>query len=333
MATGQQPHDAGHLLWNNDQPMQRLIDSMDRWIGCLLAEDGIEDTVEAEHDVALMARTDGAIPSARVMARQDGMIAGIAVVERMIATWFPDLSCLAAVQDGDHVCTGDVVLMLQGAQNQMLCAERTMLNILGRLSGLCTYANEVTSHTNKGVAATRKTTWGALDKWAVHLGGALTHRLDRHDAMMIKENDAANAAPGADSVERLRITLDARRFEALARPDPKTVWGRFLCVEVQSISEAIEVGQWLQNHRDERMPDMVMLIDNLGPEGTQNVIDALRSKGLGEDVVIEASGGIRPENVADWNDVDVDILSMGALTQGANTFDLSMLIDEVSEGG
>jgi len=331
MASGRQPHDAAHLLWNKGQPMQKLIDSMDRWIGCLLAEDGIEDTVEAEHDIALMARTDGAIPSARVIARQDGMIAGIAVIERMIATWFPDLSCLAAVQDGDRVCKGDVVLMLQGAQNQMLFAERTMLNILGRLSGLCTHANEVAVRTEKGVAATRKTTWGALDKWAVHLGGALTHRLDRHEAMMIKENDAANAAPGASPVERLRITLDARRFEAIAQPDPRDVWGRFLCVEVRSTPEAIEVGQWLRNHRDEGMPNVILLIDNLGPDGTQNVVNALHAKELCEDVVIEASGGIRPNDVEIWNDVDVDVLSMGALTQGVNAFDLSMLIDEVSD--
>ena len=305
---------------------------MDRWIGCLLAEDGIEDTIEAEHDVALMARTNGAIPSARVVARQDGMIAGIAVIERMVATWFPDLSCLAAVQDGDHISTGDVVLMLQGAQNQMLFAERTILNILGRLSGLCTHANEVTRRTNKDVAATRKTTWGLLDKWAIHLGGALTHRLDRREAMMIKENDAANAAPGVDSIERLRITLDARRFEAIARPDPKEIWGRFLCVEVRSESEAIEVGKWLENHKGEDMPDVIMLIDNLGPEGTQNVVDALRSEGLCEHVVIEASGGISPEDVIYWNEVDVDVISMSALTQGVNAFDLSMLIDEVSEG-
>ena len=332
MAAARQPHDAGHLLWRDGEPVQRLIDSMDRWIGCLLAEDGIEDAIEAEHDVALMARTDGAIPSARVVARQEGIIAGIAVIERMIATWFPDLSCLAAVQDGDHISADDVVLMLQGAQNQMLCAERTVLNILGRLSGLCTHANELTRRTNKEIAATRKTTWGVLDKWAVHLGGALTHRLDRNEAMMIKENDAANAAPGADSIERLRITLDARRFEAIAHSDPKVIWGRFLCIEVRSKSEAIEVGKWLDNHKEEDMPDVIMLIDNLGPKGTQNVVDALRSGKLCEHVVIEASGGIRPENVADWNDVDVDVISMSTLTQGVNAFDLSMLIDEVSEG-
>jgi len=155
--------------------------------------------------------------------------------------------------------------------------------------------------------------------------------LDRHEAMMIKENDAANAAPGASPVERLRITLDARRFEAIAQPDPRDVWGRFLCVEVRSTPEAIEVGQWLRNHRDEGMPNVILLIDNLGPDGTQNVVNALHAKELCEDVVIEASGGIRPNDVEIWNDVDVDVLSMGALTQGVNAFDLSMLIDEVSD--
>ena len=332
MTSGRQPHDAAHLLWDEGRPMQRLVDSMDRWIGCLLAEDGIEDTVEPEHDVALMARTDGAIPSARVLARENGYVAGIAVVERMVTTWFPDLSCFPAVQDGDFVNKQDVILMLQGAQNQMLCVERTMLNILGRLSGLCTNANKIVSCTRKGVAATRKTTWGVLDKWAVQLGGALTHRLDRKEAMMIKENDAANAAPGTEAIERLRITLNARRFEAMATPDSKAVWGRFLCVEVRSAAEAIEVGRWFKQYHDETMPPAIVLIDNLGPEGTQSVIEEMRSEGLCTGLVIEASGGIHPVDIRDWDDVDVDVVSLSALTQGVKSFDLSMLIDEVSEG-
>ena len=119
----------------------------------------------------------------------------------------------------------------------------------------------------------------------------------------------------------------------MGRHDPHTIWGRFLCVEVRSIPEAIEVGRWLHDHGDEGMPNVVMLIDNLGPRGTQDVIDAIHSDiGVGE-IVLEASGGIRPSEIMLWNDVGVDVLSMGALTQGVSPFDLSMIIDEVSEEG
>ena len=327
------PHDGGDLIWKNRAPTPFLNASIDRWTRCFLEEDGIFEIIQPEYDLALMARTDGAIPTARIFSRSEGIIVGLEVIQRMTEKWFPELEILSAIEDGDHIQKNDIIVILQGAQNQILMAERVILNILSRLSGLATNVNRLTKKTRHRVAATRKTIWGVLDKWAIYLGGGLTHRLNRSESKMIKENDSANNAPGSSAIERLLVSLNSQYFDAVSKKDPNSVWGRFLTVEVKNLKEAHAVAEWLQKEKEFQIPSPTLLIDNLGPDETQRVISSLKKERLCEGIVIEASGSIREENLSEWDCVDADVLSMGSLTQGVKSLDLSLIIDEVFEQG
>ena len=123
-----------------------------------------------------------------IRAKANGIIAGTSVVDRLVVRHFPDCTVTWNVTEGEGVQSGEQVLNISGPAVQILQCERIMLNILGRMSGIATNtAAWVSQAGDIGVACTRKTDWGLLDKWSVHVGGGLTHRLSRADALMIKE--------------------------------------------------------------------------------------------------------------------------------------------------
>ncbi len=332
------PHDGGHLLWENGSPTKRLLESIELWGHSILFDDGITGPIIPEHDVALMARTDGAEPLGRVIARESGRIVGIAAISHWIELWFPELIIYPAIEDGDEVMVGDVVLAMSGAQNQMIALERGMLNLIARLSGIATNTHALISKSKVSLACTRKSAWGVLDKWAVHLGGGMTHRIDRKDARMIKENDRANAAPGGAD-DPLEIMLNSLKFEALLsiggeecedllRAAPN-VWGRFLTIEVRNADEALVAANWVSIHATDWSKPVVIMLDNTKSEEAGGIISLLRGKGLMNNIVIECSGGIDPIDSDQWGDLGADVISSSKLNCGVKHLDFSFLIDEI----
>ena len=131
---------------------------------------------------------------AKLIAKQKGVICGQIVINRMLDKHAPNCSYDWKVGEGELVKERGHVLQISGFSCEILKVERVMLNLLGRLSGISTTTSEWVSNSNDlQLACTRKTEWGILDKWAVHIGGGLTHRLFRSDALMLKENDFASA--------------------------------------------------------------------------------------------------------------------------------------------
>ena len=173
--TGILPHDRGHLLWTADEGVSRLLlSSMDRWVTTILADDCIDSPLFGM----------GEKTTATIIAKDDGLVAGTAMVDHLIQIWAPSISINWHASDGKKVSIGDDIATLNGDQESILKMERSILNILGQLSGIATETKKWSAIAVKQIACTRKTTWGLLDKWAVHLGGGLTHRLNREDALV-----------------------------------------------------------------------------------------------------------------------------------------------------
>ena len=216
------PHDRGKELWSaSEGPSRMLISSIDRWTSALLADDGI--------DMPFMGGADSV--EATIVAKSGGILAGCAAVDHMLQIWAGGLQISWSHGEGRSIAADDEIATIRGDKEAILALERTILNILGQLSGIATEAKKWSSIAPKQIACTRKTIWGLLDKWAVHLGGGLTHRLTKQDAKMIKENDLAVMYPEINN-------NGARISKYLSEVDPAEC-GAFLEVEVREEKEAI----------------------------------------------------------------------------------------------
>lgn len=306
------PHDRGRELWDaSEGPSRMLISSIDRWTSALLADDGI--------DMPFMGV--GQNVEATIIARDSGILAGCAAVDHMLQIWAGGLQISWSYGEGRSISTGDEIAVIRGDKDAILGMERSILNILGQLSGIATEAKKWSSIAPKQIACTRKTIWGLLDKWAVHLGGGLTHRLSKQDAKMVKENDLAVMYPGLDS-------NGARISKYLSEVNPSEC-GAFLEVEVREEKEAIMAAfTWSERRMIDGHDRLVIMLDNFSPERCKAVADELTEMSLREHVVLEASGGIVLDGLEDWRECGLDVLSTSAINRGTNPLDLSMLMNE-----
>jgi len=306
------PHDRGKELWSaSEGPTRMLISSIDRWTSALLADDGI--------DMPFMGGTGSF--EATIVAKSSGILAGCAAVDHMLQIWAGGLQTSWSHGEGRSIAVGDEIATIRGGKEAILALERTILNILGQLSGIATEAKKWSSIAPKQIACTRKTIWGLLDKWAVHLGGGLTHRLSKQDAKMIKENDLAVMYPELES-------NGARISKYLSEVDPSDC-GAFLEVEVREEKEAIMAAfTWSERRMIDGHDRLVIMLDNFDPERCKSVADELTEMGLREHVVLEASGGIVLDSLEDWRECGLDVLSTSMINRGTAPIDLSMLINE-----
>ena len=238
--------------------------------------------------------------SGRIVAREGGVLSGSRAFSAAASLVDPDLRAEFLVADGERFAAGSIIATLQGSIAAILAVERTGLNFLGRLSGVATltarYVAETTG-TKARIAATRKTTPGlrALEKQAVVDGGGTPHRFGMFDGVMIKDNHIA-AAGGvlaavalirehAPHVHRLEVEVDT----------------------LEQLDEALAAGAG------------IVLLDNMS---TAQVNEAVR-RGDGR-ALIEVSGGVRLERVRELAAAGVDIISVGALTTGADWIDIGL---------
>ena len=257
----------------------------------------------------------GAVAELNVVARKPGVIAGLeaaAVVARVAdeqLVWRP----LAA--DGELVEAGTAVATLGGPTRSVLTAERVLLNLIGRMSGVATATRmlvDKVAGTRCRVYDTRKTVpgWRLLDKYAVRLGGGWNHRMGLYDAILIKDNHiAAMAADAIGAAEAVRL---ARKFVAESFPASRA--GQMVVeVEVDSLEQleaVLPAG-----------PDVVLL-DNMPPDRLASGV-ALRDRAA-PGVVLEASGGVRPETIRGIAESGVDRVSTGWPTHGAPWLDVAL---------
>jgi len=258
---------------------------------------------------------------ARISTKDSGILCGRPVAERLLSRHFSECSSEWGVSEGDAVEKGQTVLVLHGPADGMLRLERILLNLLGRLSGISSNtAHWAESAGSMRVAATRKTEWGLLDKWGIHIGGGLTHRLDRGDALMLKENDlAVMMGEGEGEIGAMSRMVSSVDMEQHAG---------FTVVEVRNVEQAVTAATaWVASQSarggDERV---VLLLDNMGSEGSSDVVRALSENGLRDHCVLEGSGGVGLDSLGDWAASGVDLISSSALNRGVAPLDLSMLI-------
>ena len=296
------PHDRSAMLWSEAGPSAMFTESMDRWIGSMLADehgggDGPETVVEAE-----------------MVSKSIGILCGNSVADRLLEVYFPECSIEWSVAEGGEVSPNLCVALLQGPARSILQLERVLLNLVGRLSGIATNTSQWSKVAGSlRVAATRKTAWGLLDKWAIHIGGGLTHRLDRNDALMLKENDIAAMSEddevSTDAITRIISGLPAQNES-------------FTTVEVRNVDEVMAAARAWDN-RDSRL---VLMLDNMGPSDASEVVSSLLEEGLRERCFLEGSGGVTIESLSKWLDCGVDVVSSSRLNMGITPTDFSILV-------
>jgi len=236
----------------------------------------------------------------RLVAGEAGVAAGL---EAAVAVFdYLGVDATAAVDDGDAVEAGDVVLRTEGPARETLRGERVAVNVAGHASGVATETRRAVAAAREGgdvrVAGTRKTTPGlrGVEKRAIAAGGGDTHRLDLSGMVMVKDNHVAEMGLEA-AVERFRERASfATKIE----------------VEIDAPADAA---------RAARTPADVVLLDNMSPADTADAVAAAREADPG--VLLEASGGITVETVAEYAATGVDIVSMGSLTHSAPALDYS----------
>jgi len=304
------PHDRGYELWTAEEgPSRLLLASIDRWVSALLADDGI--------NMPFMGGSEKT--NATLYARADGIIVGTAAVDHMLQIWAPSLKISWMASDGKKVSQDDEIALLSGDRETLLAMERSILNLLGQLSGIATEAKRWSARAPGQIACTRKTVWGLLDKWAVHLGGGLTHRLNRDDAKMLKENDLASMHEDLET--------HASRIVAYLQEVTADDCGAFLEIEVREDKEAIlAAATWAQRQGDD-LPKLVIMLDNFGPERSREVVAQLVEMNLRDHICLESSGGIVYDQLDEWHESGIDVLSTSAVNRGVSPLDISMIVD------
>jgi nicotinate-nucleotide pyrophosphorylase (carboxylating) len=243
--------------------------------------------------------------SAEISAEQAGIIAGLCEATLLFSHY--GVAVEQFTQDGQNVKEGDKLLSLAGDAKKILLVERTALNIIGRMSGIATRTREmadIISEINPKcrVAGTRKTCPGfrALDKKAVQLGGGEPHRGSLSDGILIKDNHLALVSLKKAITAAKKIT----RYKKIE-------------VEVETPADALLAASAGAD---------IILLDNMNPGQAKTTLDALKKKGIRDRIIIELSGGIEAATIRDFAALDVDVISMGALTHTVKNFSVKLEI-------
>ena len=235
-----------------------------------------------------------------LICKQDGIICGLQVFERVFTLLDEKTNAEFYVEDGDEVKAGQLLGKLEGDIRVLLCGERTALNYLQRMSGIATYTYEVASllkGTKTKLLDTRKTTPNnrIFEKYSVRIGGGNNHRYNLSDGVLLKDNHI-----GAAGGVKEAITM-AKEYAPFVRK---------IEVEVESfdmVKEAVEAGA-----------DIIML-DNMTHEQLKEAMDFIDGR-----AEVEVSGNVTRENIAKLTDLGVDYISSGALTHSAPIMDISL---------
>jgi len=277
----------------------------ENWLNDFIRRGIAEDVGDGDH-TALACIPFSDRKSARLLVKQEGVIAGLTIAEAIFKYLDPSSSWKSLVADGDYVLPGQVAAVLEGNTQAILKGERLALNTMQRMSGIATLSNRLASKVSDlpvRLIDTRKTTplLRPLEKWAVKLGGCENYRFGLFDRMMIKDNhiDASGSITQA-----LKQVHDYLRFNDLNLE---------ITVEVRNVPEINEVLSVSGCHR--------IMLDNFSPAQIKEAVLLIGNK-----MEIEASGGINENNLREYAETGVDFISLGALTHSAGSLDLSLKI-------
>lgn len=254
---------------------------------------------------------------ANVVVRSPGVVAGLSTVETILTLAEPHLHWSAEACDGEYIEKGRCVGRVEGPARGLLAAERVLLNMLGRLSGIATLTRayvDAVAGTNARIYDTRKTTpgWRRLEKYAVRCGGGCNHRSGLDDAVLIKDNHLALGNGSADPRKHFSpadAVRRARQFVA-QRADQKDM---IIEIEVDTLDQLDLV---LPTHPD------IVLLDNMTCDQMREAVT--RRNAVDPSIELEASGGINLETVRPIAETGVERISVGALTHSAVSLDFGL---------
>lgn len=237
---------------------------------------------------------------ALIIAKEEGIIAGIPIAERVFQKLAPEVTVAQKLKDGEHVNPGDEILVIKGSIHAVLSGERLSLNLLQRMSGIATatskYVAAISGYRTR-ILDTRKTAPGlrVLDKYAVSIGGGCNHRFGLYDAVLIKDNHIDFAGNISNAVEIVR-----NKYQSKFKVEVETS-------TLDEVREALKAGA-----------DIIML-DNMTVEMMKEAVRIINGKSI-----TEASGGITLDNVRQIADTGVDFISVGAITHSSPALDIGL---------
>ncbi|WP_128896578.1 carboxylating nicotinate-nucleotide diphosphorylase [Longirhabdus pacifica] len=238
-----------------------------------------------------------------IHAKQDGVIAGLPLIAMIFNIIDPQMQIQLLIPEGEHVSKGTTIAEINGNTRNILSGERLVLNLLQRLSGIASKTKQfatIIEDLDSNIADTRKTTPGlrVLEKYAVRIGGGVNHRVGLYDAVMIKDNHIKAAGGITAAVSNARKSI------------PHTMKIEVEVESLQEVTEALSAGA-----------DIIML-DNMHAEHMVQAVHQIRE--VNHNITIEASGGINLQSIRSVAETGVDIISIGGLTNGVQTIDISL---------
>ena len=262
-----------------------------------------EDVGDGDHS-SLACIPDTAKGKAKLLVKDDGIIAGIDFAKQVFKYVDDSLKVEELLKDGDEVKHGDIVFYVEGSSQSILKAERLVLNAMQRMSAIATKTRSFVNlleGTGTKILDTRKTTPGirALEKWAVKIGGGENHRFALYDMIMLKDNHIDFAGGLTKAIDKTKAYLK------------ETNRNLKIIVEARNLEEIQEIIASDGVYR--------ILIDNFNYEDTRKAVGL-----IGDKCLTESSGGINEKTIRSYAECGVDYISSGALTHSVYNMDLSL---------
>lgn len=263
-----------------------------------------EDIGDGDHSTLACIPPD-ATGTAKMVAKQDGILCGAEVGERVFHLVDPTLKVTLLKHDGDNVKKGDLLMLIEGHSGSILTAERTALNYMQRLSGIATETHrmvQMLEGLNTRLLDTRKTTpnMRLLEKYAVACGGGTNHRIGLYDMVMLKDNHIDFAGGIEAAIDRTRQYLKEK--------------GKNLRIEIE-VRNLDELERVMQHGGIDRI-----MLDNFDVETLRKAVERIDGK-----YETEASGGITDQTLRKYAETGVDFISVGALTHHIKSMDISLV--------
>ena len=247
---------------------------------------------------------ESAIGKAQLIVKDNGVIAGITIAEKIIQAFDPSLNVTAFIHDGVVVKMGDIAFIVEGKSQSITTIERLVLNVMQRMSGIATETHRLTqmiAHTNCKLLDTRKTTpnFRSFEKEAVRIGGGSNHRSALYDMILVKDNHIDFAGGVKPALSKISEFINERNLSIKVEVETRNL---------SEVDEVIETGVAFR-----------IMLDNFTPEKLREAVLHINGR-----VETEASGGINENTLVSYAETGVDFISMGALTHHVKSFDLSL---------
>ncbi len=278
----------------------------DRYLKKFIADAIKEDIGDGDHSSisSIPANQTG---SAKLLFKENGVVAGLALAEKIYHMLDPGLHIEFYKKDGDSVKSGDLGFLVTGTVRNILSGERLILNCLQRMSGIATYTNhlcKLLAGTKAKILDTRKTTPNLrpLEKWAVRIGGGTNHRFGLFDMIMLKDNHVDYSGGICQALQKAKSYVERTGKNLRIEIETRTL---------EEVKQALECGG----------ADVIML-DNMSLDTMRKAVEMIDGHAQ-----TEASGGITEKTIAEIARTGVDYISIGALTHSVKSLDISLKAD------